>query len=112
MGIPGCGSGVNVPLRRVTGKVMRVTGYFGADPPLSCMRPRASILLALLAVMPVSGAFAQTLNVPASRGFRPTAVLQPHTRFIVAADSGDDGVAVIQEPSVPPVTFTGTARVD
>lgn len=96
---------------RVTGKVTPVTGGFAADSPLCCMRPRA-LLAAFLAALPLSGLSAQTINVVASRGLRPTAVLLPHTRWIVAADSAEDGVAVISELSVPPVTFTGTVRVE
>ena len=51
------------------------------------------------------------INVVANRGFRPTAVLQPHLRFVVAADSNDLR-AVIRDLGVPPVVFAGEIRVE
>src|SRR5437868_1416430 len=90
---------------------MAVTGGTSANPPPSGMRPRA-FLATLLAILFTSGLSAQTINVPAARGLRPTAVLSSHVRWIAAIDSAEDGVAVISELSVPPVTFGGSVRIE
>lgn len=69
-----------------------------------------ALLLAVLTVLPVPLA-AQSIAVVANPALRPTAVLRPHVRYVVAADS-IDGVAVIRDLSVPPVTFTGSIRIE
>ena len=49
--------------------------------------------------------------VVTNRGFRPTAVLLPHLRYVVAADSNDQR-AVIRDLGVPPVAFAGEIRIE
>src|SRR5690242_14205079 len=54
---------------------------------------------------------AQSITVISARGFRPTAVLGPHVRYVVGSDSAD-GTATISGLSVPPVVFTGAIRIE
>ena len=54
---------------------------------------------------------AQSITVPATRGFHPTAVLLPHVRYVVAADS-DDGSLLIADLAVPPAAFAGAIRIE
>jgi hypothetical protein len=54
---------------------------------------------------------AQTITVVANPAFRPTAVLVPHFGYTVAVDAAAGG-AVLRELTIPPVTFSGTVRVE
>ncbi len=75
------------------------------------MRRKSLSLLSLLSLFLSPSLTAQTIAVTTNRGFHPTAVLLPHVRYIVAADSAD-GSVLIDELSVPPVTFTGSVRIE
>jgi hypothetical protein len=68
-------------------------------------------LLALGATLLSGPLAAQNIAVVATRLFRPTAILQPHLHYVVAADSGDSR-AVLRDVGVPPVGFAGTIRID
>ncbi len=72
------------------------------------MNPR--LFLALAAAVLPACLSAQSITVVGNRSLRPTAVLGPHVRYLVAADT--DGAIVLSDLSVPPVTFTGTIRID
>jgi hypothetical protein len=65
----------------------------------------------VLAALPPCRLTAQGIAVVATPSFRPTAVLQPHLRFVVATDSAD-GTAIVRDLGVPPVTFAGTIRIE
>lgn len=69
-------------------------------------------MLALGAALTFAGPLpAQSVSVIANRNLRPTAVLQPHVRFVVGADSAE-GVVLIRDLGIPPVTFGGTVRIE
>ena len=53
---------------------------------------------------------AQTISVVASRSLRPTAVLIPHVRYLLAVDS-ETGQLALRDLAIPPVVF-GTVRVE
>jgi len=67
-----------------------------------------AIVLALASAGP---ARAQSIVVVANRTFRPTAVLGPHLRYVVATDSAD-GSALLRDVAIPPVVFAGSIRVE
>jgi hypothetical protein len=69
------------------------------------------LAVVFLAALPPNRLAAQAIAVVATPAFRPTAVLQPHLRYVVATDSAD-GTAIVRDLGVPPVTFTGTIRIE
>ena len=72
---------------------------------------RGRIASLVLAALVTGGSLAaQNIGVVATPLFRPTAVLLPHLRYVVAADSGDSR-AVLRDIAVPPVGF-GSIRID
>ncbi|MFI5206547.1 MAG: hypothetical protein ACHQU8_07390 [Gemmatimonadales bacterium] len=66
-------------------------------------------LLLLSALLPASLS-AQTISVVATQSLRPTAVLVPHVRYLVAVDS-ETGQVALRDLAIPPVVF-GTIRVE
>jgi len=70
------------------------------------MRIRGFLLLLLVPATLRS----QDINVIANAGMRPTAILGPHVRYVVAADSLQGG-ALIRDVSIGPVAFAGEIRV-
>ncbi|HEY2804359.1 MAG TPA: hypothetical protein VGI92_00715, partial [Gemmatimonadales bacterium] len=77
---------------------------------MKALRGFAPAIAALLMGLPASLA-GQTIAVVSNRSFRPTAVLLPHVRYLITADSAD-GVLTIGELSVPPVAFGHTIRIE
>lgn len=75
------------------------------------MHHRSLPLVSLLALLLSPPLAAQAIAVTVNRNFHPTAVLLPHVRYIIASDSSDASL-VIDELSVPPVTFTGFIRIE
>jgi hypothetical protein len=69
-----------------------------------------SLLLVLLAAVPSLRLSAQTISVVATRSLRPTAVLIPHVRYLVAVDS-ETGQIILRDVAIPPVVF-GTIRIE
>jgi hypothetical protein len=73
------------------------------------MQVRGLLLPLLSALLPVRLS-AQTISVVASRSLRPTAVLVPHVRYLVAVDS-ETGQLALRDLAIPPVVF-GTIRIE
>ena len=73
---------------------------------------RAGLVTALLGACPaLLPAQNSPIIVVANRNFRPTAVLLPHLRYVIATDSNDLR-AVIRDVAVPPVAFAGEIRIE